>query len=300
MNAREFSIRSGASLLLASTLLLLLPFSEGAAAGAGGRTLQVHPGELKSKLAASRDGDTLVVHRGHYRGAITIEHRIRLVGAARERRPLIDGLCSTRATILVRHGGVTLRHLTSVGADEGFGNFPSEVDFSGLPSGRAVDISVRDTCDAEYGINVFGSERIDVIGNRGHGFSDSVIYIGGISSTGTGVLRVSDNEAFGSNRGIIIEDSAGGDLRFKGNRIHDNRIGGEGVPSGIFVHNSDGVLISGNIVVDNGSYGVHLDPSSDGNRLFGNVVLRNPKGNFRDEGSGNCGAGNRPNPFSPC
>lgn len=295
MRAREISVGFA---LAAVAAALLTP--AGAGAGGGARTLQVHPGELKAKLAASGDGDTLIIHRGHYRGAIQIDHRVELLGAAGAPRPVIDGLCATRATILVRHGGVTLRRLAVVGADEGHGDFPSEVDFSGLPSGRAVGLSVRDTCDAEYGINVFGSEKVDVIGNTGRGFSDSVIYIGGISSTGNGVLRVNENEAFGSNRGIIIEDSAGGDLRFKGNRVHGNRIGGEGTPSGIFVHNSDGVLISANTVTDNGTYGIQLDSNSDGNRIFGNTVLRNPGGNFIDQGSGNCGTGNHPNPFPPC
>jgi parallel beta-helix repeat protein len=295
MRARE----KFAGIFVAAMAIVALVVAPGASAG-GGRVIQVHPGQLQTKLAASADGDTLVVHRGHYRGAVQINSRIRLVGAKGEPRPLIDGLCATRATILVRNAGVVLRHLAVVGADEGHGEFPSEVDFSGLASGRAVDLSVRDSCDAEYGINVFGSEKVDLIGNRGRGFSDSVIYIGGIHSTGGGVLRVNDNEVFGSNRGIIIEDSAGGDLRFKDNRVHGNRIAGEGAPSGIFVHNSDGVLISGNTVNDNGQYGIHLDPNSDDNRLFDNTVRDNPGGNFRDEGTGNCGVGNHPNPFPPC
>jgi hypothetical protein len=53
-------------------------------------------------------------------------------------------------------------------------------------------------------------------------------------------------------------------------------------------------------VRDNGRFGIHLDPDSDRNRLFDNVVLRNPGGNIRNEGSGNCGARNRPNSLPPC
>jgi parallel beta-helix repeat protein len=273
--------------------------TSGASAG-GGKVFQVHPGQLKTKLAAAENGDTLVVHRGHYRGSFAIDSAVRLIGAEGETRPLIDAGCAARVAISVRHAGVLLRHLAVTGADEGHGDFPSEVDFSGIARGWAVGLSVRDTCDAEYGINVFGSSRIDVVGNRGSGFGDSVIYIGGIHSTGSGVLRVNRNEAFGSNRGIIVEDSAGGDLRFKDNRVHGNRIAGEGTPSGIFVHNSDGVLFSGNTIHDNGQYGVHIDPDSDHNRLFGNTVSRNPGANFLNEGSGNCGARNHPNPFPPC
>ena len=139
-----------------------------------------------------------------------------------------------------------------------------------------------------------------MVDNRGSGFSDSAIYIGGITTTGDGVLRVNRNEALGNNRGIIVEDSAGGDLRFKDNEVHDNSSAGEGEPSGIFVHNSDGVLFSGNRVHDNGKYGIHIDANSDGNRFFDNTVSGNPGANFFDEGSGNCGSGNHPNPFPAC
>lgn len=295
MGAREKLI----ALLAAATAAAALIAAPGVSAG-GGRVIQVHPGQLKAKLAAARDGDTLVVHSGHYRGSFAITKSIRLVGAKGEQRPLIDAGCGARAALAIRNGGVVLRHLSVTGADEGHGSFPSEVDFSGVPSGRAVDLVVHDTCDAEYGINVFGSRKIDVVDSRGSGFSDSVIYIGGITTTGDGVLRVNRNQASGSNRGIIIEDSAGGDIRVKGNDAHGNLIGGEGTPSGIFVRNSDGVLFSGNTTKDNGQYGVHIDSNSDDNHFFDNTASGNPGGNFFDEGSGNCGSGNHPNPFPPC
>ncbi len=296
MGAREKLTVIGAVAATAAALLIAAP---GVSAG-GARILQVHPGQLKAKLAAARDGDTLVVHRGHYKGNFVITKSIRLVGAKGEPRPLIDAGCNARAAIAIRVGGVVLRGLSVTGADEGHGSFPSEVDFSGVPSGRAVNLVVHDTCDAEYGINVFGSRKIDVVDSRGSGFSDSVIYIGGISTTGDGVLRVNRNQASGSNRGIIIEDSAGGDIRVKDNEAHDNVLDGEGTPSGIFVRNSDGVLFSGNTTKDNGQYGVHLDSNSDDNRLLANTASGNPGGNFFDEGSGNCGSGNHPNPFPPC
>jgi parallel beta-helix repeat protein len=274
--------------------------ASGAPAGGGGRTIQVHPGELQAAIDRARGGDTLVIHEGHYRGSFVIEERLRLIGAKGEKRPLIDGGCRTRVTIAVRQAGVLLRRLHVVGADEGFGPVPSEVDFSAVESGRASDLLLRDTCDAEYGVNIFGSEEVDVIESRGRGFSDAAFYVGSISSTGDGVLRVARNIGFASNRGLIVEDSAGGRIRVVGNRFNNNVAAGLGTPSGVWLHRSDGVLLRDNIVRDNGRYGVHLDPGSDRNRLFDNVVLRNPGGNFRDEGSDNCGAGNRPNPFPPC
>jgi parallel beta-helix repeat protein len=296
MKRLRLAILLGFSLVIAA-LAIGIP---SAPAGGGGQVRQVHPGELQAAIAAARGGDTLVIHEGRYRGSFVIDKRLRLIGAAGEARPLIDGGCETRATILVRAPGVVLRRLHVVGADEAFGAVPSEVDFSAVASGRAVGLLVRDTCDAEYGINVFGSREVELIGNRGRGFSDAAFYVGAITSTGNGVLRVARNDGFASNRGLIVEDSAGGRIRVLRNRFHDNTAPGHGPPSGIFLHRSDGVLLIRNVVTDNGRFGIHLDPGSDRNRLFQNVIRRNPGGNLRDEGSGNCGSGNRPNPLPGC
>jgi parallel beta-helix repeat protein len=271
----------------------------GHSAGAG-KVIEVRPGQLRGALDRASNGDTLVIHPGRYRGSFTISKRLRLIGAPGEAKPVIDGRCNTNLTVAVRHDGVLLRHLEVIGADEGFGAFPSEVDFRGVASGRAADLLARDTCDAEYGINVFGSREVQLIGNRGHGFSDSAIYVGGITSTGAGKLRVVGNEVFGNNRGIIVEDSAGGRIRLIGNRTHGNASPGEGSEAGIFIRNSDGVLLRRNFALGNGSYGIHLDPDSDRNRLFDNTARRNPGGNFRNEGEGNCGAGNHPDVFPAC
>lgn len=262
--------------------------------------IQVHPGQLQRAIERAVAGDTLVIHAGHYRGVFVIDERLKLVGAAGERRPLIDGRCETRVTIAVRTDGVVLRRLHVVGADEGFGPVPSEVDFSAVRSGRISGSLLRDTCDAEYGVNVFGSAEVDVIDNVGRGFSDAAFYVGSIFGTGDGVLRVTGNEGFASNRGVIVEDAVGGIIRIVRNRLHDNTAPGLGVPTGIWLHRSDGVVLVDNLVTDNGRFGIHLDPGSDRNQLFGNVARRNPGGNFRDQGTGNCGADNRPDVFPAC
>jgi len=294
--ARRWAIAIAALTCLALAVSLVPE----AATGGGARTIQVHPGQLQRAIERAGAGDTLIIHSGHYRGSFVIDKRLKLAGAAGERRPLIDGGCATRATISVRHGGVVLRRLHVVGADEGFGPGPSEVDFSAVRSGRISGSLVRDTCDAEYGVNVFGSAEVDVIGNRGRGFSDAAFYVGAISGTGDGVLRVTRNIGFGNNRGVIVEDVSGGRVLVVDNHLNDNRARGLGTPSGIFLHRSDAVLLIDNVVRANGRFGIHLDPDSDRNRLFGNVAIRNPGGNFRDEGSGNCGAGNRPDAFPAC
>ena len=272
----------------------------GSSSGRPDTVREVRPGELRDALRHASDGDTLVLAPGRYRGSFTISKRLRVIGAPGKERPVIDGRCRTNLTIAVRHAGVLLRHLEVIGADEGFGDFPSEVDFRGVASGRAAELLVRDTCDAEYGINVFHSREVQLISNRGRGFSDSAIYVGEISSTGAGKLRVVANHVYANNRGIIIENSAGGRIRLIGNSAHDNTSPGEGTAAGIFLRNSVGVVLRGNTALDNGRYGVHLDPDSDRNRLFDNVARGNRSGNFRDEGTGNCGSGNRPKVFPPC
>ena len=196
---------------------------------------------------------------------------------------------------------MVLRHLSVTGADEGHGSFPSEVDFSGVPSGRAADLAVHDTCDAEYGINVFGSRKIDVVDNRGSGFSDSVIYIGGITTTGDGVLRVNRNEAFGSNRGIIVEDSAGGDLRFKDNEVHGNAARGEGdAQRDLRPQLRRRPVLREQRPATTASTASTSTPTPTTTASSTTRSSGNPGGNFFDEGSGNCGSGNHPNPFPPC
>jgi hypothetical protein len=120
--------------------------------------LDVHPGNdaLAQALERARDGDVLRIHGRQYREAVTIDERVKLVGVAR-RRPVIDARCGSDIAIAVRADGVQLKRLEVRGAEGD--RFPSEVDFNGVSNGRASNLVVRDTCDAEYGINVFKPAR---------------------------------------------------------------------------------------------------------------------------------------------
>jgi parallel beta-helix repeat protein len=269
------------------------------APAASARGIEVHPGHraLQRAIDSAAPGDTLHIHAGRYRGGVTVGKPLRLVGVSGE-RPIVDAGCQSQNAIDINANRVRVEHLKVVGAAEGFGPYPAEVNFVGRASGRAQDLVVDNTCDAEYGINVNSSERVKVVGNRGFGFADSAIYIGNISSTGKGSLRVRDNQLFDNNRGIIVEDTVGSaDVRIEGNDSHGNDIPpGEGTPAGIFVHNSDGVRFAGNRLNGNGDgeagYGIHLDSNSDRNRLFRNVARHNESRNLLDEGEGNCGSEN--------
>jgi nitrous oxidase accessory protein NosD len=277
-----------------------------AAAPAGARTVQVFPrrGALQRALLTANAGETLVVHGGHYYGqALVGDPRIKLVGAPGP-RPVIDGRCKTNYTIEIAAAGVELRHLTVIGAAEGFGQFPSAVNFDSQPTGSAQDLVVRNTCDAEYGINVIRGSRQQIVENTATGFRDSGIYVGQITQQGRGApLRVSGNRTDGNSRGIIIEFSHRDDIRVVDNVMNGNRLAGlrETPPAGLLLNGADGVLVRGNKANHNGRYGFDLIAGSSHNRFIGNDFAQNPRNLHVAAGSGpNCGTLNVPDVFAPC
>jgi nitrous oxidase accessory protein NosD len=284
-----------------------------AAPAALGATIEVTPGPnaIKNALKDAHSGDILRIHAGTYRESFSVNKRVTLRGVGG--RPVIDSRCNSRTATRITVAGVTFDHLKVVGAAENSsGLYPSEVDVEFVSTGTIHDVVVHDTCGgtgtgAEYGINVFDSGPVEVSDNRaGAGFSDAGIYIGGITDTGTGALRVVRNATFLNHQGIIIENSAGGRIQVGHNDSHDNTIPGveteEG--AGIFIHNSDGVGIRANTVKSNGDIGVNIDSPSDHNRLIDNVITGNPL-DLNNRGSANCGSGNTigtraGNPLVPC
>lgn len=297
---------TGLGVLMALVLSLAALASTASAA-----TLEVTPGAnaINKALNRAHNGDTLRIHDGTYREAVTIDKRVTLRGVGG--RPLIDARCKSRLATRITHGGAALDHLKVVGAAENAsGSFPSEVDFEFVPTGRVHDVVVHDSCGgdgAEYGINVFQSGPLEVSANKATGgFSDAGIYIGGIADTGGDPLRVVRNASYLNHQGIIIENSgAGGIIQVAHNRAHHNTGAGvEGQESGIFIHNSDRVRIRDNTVRKNGEFGVNIDGPSDHNRLFDNTITGNPI-DLNNDGSANCGSGNTigstsGNPLSAC
>jgi parallel beta-helix repeat protein len=264
-----------------------------AAAPAGARSIQVRPGEdaIAQALRRAEPGDSLRLHQGRYRESVEINKRVSLVGVPGEPRPVIDARCRTGETIAVRAGGVTLRRLRVVGADEGFGVAPSAVTFVGVSNGEARGLHLRDTCDAEYGINVFDTGPVLIDDSRATGYSDAGFYVGSITATPGGTIRVRDSDAVRNNRGVIVEETEPGHVAVSRNFLARNRAPGHGPPTGIWLHLADGVRIIENAIQGNGEYGVHLDPDSDDNRLVRNEGRGNPVDLF-NEGTGNCGREN--------
>jgi parallel beta-helix repeat protein len=293
------------ALSLAATLALILLGSLTASGhpGHGKHVIQVRPGQgaITRALAKADAGDKLRIHSGRYRESPIVTKPVTIVGTGKGRRPVIDGRCKTSVTVAVSAPGVVLDHLKVIGATDltGAGR---EVDFTGVATGTMEDLRLRDTCDAEYGINLFQTGPVSVTGSRAAGFSDAGIYVGDVADTLGGTLVVRGNESFANNKGIIVEFSSGGDILVEANDVHDNTLPAVGEQVGIFIHRSDGVRMVGNSVTGNGAIGVQLTPDADGNMLDGNTITGNPA-DVRDEGTGNCGTANTfvtGDPLPPC
>ena len=290
---------------LAGTIAILLAIL---ATPAAADTITVRPGAdaLQEAVDAASPGDRLLVRRGHYIEDVTVDKRLRIVGARGKRLPVVDAACDAPIAIDVQANGVTLKRLRVKGAAGNLGPGYT-VNFVGIERGAARRLVVAESCPSappEYGINLFQTGPIKVVGNRTFGgFEDAGVYVGSISETLGGTLLVEDNEAYRNNRGIIIEEveGPGAKVVVRHNFAHHNRIGGvASTPTGIFLHQSDGSRFVRNRTTDNGDYGIHADPGSDGNVFFGNTSRRNPEGNFFDEGSGNCGSANHGFPIPAC
>jgi parallel beta-helix repeat protein len=310
--SREGGLRLGARAGAISVVLALSLASFAASASAA--TIEVRPGAnaINKALDKADNGDLLRVHDGTYREAFTVDKRVRIRGVGG--RPLIDARCESRTTIEVVRGGVKLAHLKVVGAAEHrSGLFPSEIDVQNVGSGIIEDVVVHDPCGgidkgAEYGINVFNSGHVEVIDNRAiGGFHDAGIYIGGITDTGDGTLRVVSNASYRNHQGIIIENSSGpgSRIRVAKNNVHHNTIPGEiHEDTGIFINNSDRVRLRDNSVRRNGHFGINITSGSDDNALIDNVIRNNPV-DINNDGTGTCGSGNSFGsldgaPLSPC
>jgi parallel beta-helix repeat protein len=265
-------------------------------AGAFAKTIDVHRGDsLRHAVAQAHNGDVVRIHPGTYRTHITIRKRLTLVGVGRS-RPVIDAGCQANDTILVLSPGVSVSGLRVQGADvvSAQEQYPAEVYFVGVRSGKATNLRTIDTCDAEYGISAFSTGPVKVTNNFGKGFEDSAIYIGTILDTLGGTLLVAGNTAVHNSRGVIVEDSPEQtDITVRDNVLSNNTIvGSEGPSDGLFLHNSDGVLIKDNVADDNGASGFHADSNSDSNLFMGNSATGNGEDPFTDDNGGNCGSGN--------
>jgi parallel beta-helix repeat protein len=246
------------------------------------QTIEVYPGDkaIRKALRQANSGDHLNIHAGTYNERVKVSKVNVTLKAAGDGEVIIDPQCETSAAIRVAAEGVVINGLTVRG-----GSFYA-ITVEGVARGEIRNNAVESTCDgAEYGVNVFNSGSVKVIGNSGFGWDDAVVYVGSISSAPTGPLVVKKNETHDSVRGIIIEDSDNVEIKVIKNVVYDNTL------LGIFVHNSDEVLFRANDVTNNADNGIFLDSPSDGNIVRDNTFTGHTI-DIRNEGSGNCFSGN--------
>lgn len=149
------------------------------------------PHALANALMTAKPGDTLNIHAGRYPGAVVVTTAGVTLRSAGDGIATIDGLCRHETTLEVRAPSVVISALRIVGAD---GPAAMAVNFRDVRTGMITDSVVDDSCgQAEYGINVLGSEAVRVIGNHVSGFDGSGIYVGHLARALGGGTEVRGN-----------------------------------------------------------------------------------------------------------
>lgn len=269
---------AGAARTLAAVVLTATALAMAGPAGAAETaTIEVFPGAnaITNALATANDGDTLNIHAGTYRENVDVlVPRVRL-RAAGDGEVVVDGRCRG-TTIDVEADGVRVQNLTVVGGD--FFN----LNYMFVGGGVVTGSTFTQTCaGAEYGINLYVTGPMQLVGNTASGFGDAGIYIGSIVDVGTRSIVARDNTLFDNNRGMIIEDSSRVAISALDNWAHDN------VTDGIWVHRADGVLVQGNKVENNGFGGIDVTADSSHNTITANKA-RGHQFDLVNQGTNNC------------
>ena len=290
---------TGAALLFAAAVLGMLVV----AADADAKKVDVKPGKgtLQKAIDKAKPGDKLQLKKkGDYRGGVVIEKKLTIRGPSDGKKlPTVDGRCNEAFTMLVLASPVTLKNFKVTGASDAQGGQygGAEVNFIEGGAGSATGLKLQDQCGVKYGVNVFDTGDVLVTRGQYKGYDDAGVYVGGIGNPET-TVQVTENLATENNRGILIEDSSGNAGILVANNTTKANTNGF-TPSGIFLHNADGVVIADNASDNNPYAGVHLDVTSDDNRLIDNSASGNGVGaqggtgaDLLNEGVGNCGSGN--------
>ena len=266
-----------------------------AAPAAQAKKIEVKPGKGTLQKAVDK------AKKGVYKGGVTVDKRELTIKGPKDGRklPTVDGRCDVAFTMLVLADPVTLENFKVTGASDALSTQygGAEVNFIEGGGGSATGLSMQDECGVKYGVNVFDTGDVLVDESRFKGYDDAGVYVGGIRNPAH-IVQVTDNVATENNRGILIEDSAGnGGIQVASNTTDSNTNGF--TPTGIFLRNTDGVVINDNSATGNPYAGIHLDVTSDDNRVLNNTATGNATGaqggaaaDLLNEGAGNCGSGN--------
>jgi parallel beta-helix repeat protein len=281
-------MRLGRALAIAGTACVLLAC--GVPAAQAGNVIEVfpNPGALQAALNAATSGDTLLLHAGTYNEAVDVNTANVTVKAFGDGVAVVDAGCEASTTIDVNANGVRIERLTVRGGAY------YEVDYQFVTGGVLLRSTLRDTCNALYGVNVYQNNgAMTIVGNRATGFSDAGIYVGSINTTGAAVILIVANYSHGNNRGVIVEETQPeAQIAVVRNRLVDNTLPGlSATTAGVFLHIASSVLIDRNTVLRNEDRGIELDPSSDGNMVTDNTVDGHTF-DLANFGSSNCFSGN--------
>lgn len=279
------------------------------------RILEVGPGgatsDLAEALAASRDGDRILVHGGAFAGPVVVEHAVNLVG---DGWPMIDG--GGHGTVVtfkkaggrlegfvVRHSGNLLEKEDAGIAAEGqvtlVGNRLEDVllgiDLQTAPESvvERNDIVGRDLDMARRGdaMRLWESHRSVVRGNHVRRGRDLVIWY-------SQNVTVEDNVVEDSRYGLHFMYASGSHVQ--GNRLLRNMVAAYAMYSrdlvyrrnllqgsygssgyGLALKDSDQITVEGNVIAGN-RVGLYLDnsPAEAGavNAITANVIAYNDIG----------------------
>ena len=259
--------------------------------------MQVHAGHsVQHAITGRARGDVIDVHPGTYRGRLLVDKKLTIEGVGKA-RPVFDAKCDATTRSRSTHGGVTSSTSRSMGADEGFGDFPAEVFFIGVASGRASTCGPSTPATPNTGSRRSRPGRSRSPTTTAAASATPAIYIGTINDTLGGTLaRVPATTAVHNSRGIIVEDSLaahghpGSQERLE-RQHHSPAVRARPTASSCTTH--DGIDVVKNTADGNDYAGYHADANSDHNHFAGNEASDNSKDYVDDHGGrSNCGSGN--------
>jgi parallel beta-helix repeat protein len=236
---------------------------------------------FQNAIDAASEGATIFVFSGTYPESVTVTKSLRLL-QARDGGPgaEIAAGCGVSTALAVVADKVRIDGIRVSG-----GSFFT-IDVQGRDRVTFKNVEVHETCGtAEYGINVYNSTRVLIDRSlAAGGYEDAGFYIGGIPDGGH--VRVRKSSSTGDQRGIIVEDSVPKSVVVQHNDVASSQM------TGIFLHNTDGIVVKDNVVTNSAGTGIELDATSDGNRIVRNTVSGSGTADVIDNGTGNCWKGN--------
>lgn len=246
----------GRKILLCFFTILLLVL--GGADPAAAATLEVKPGgplsNLQQALQEAKDGDTIVVQQGHYRGNLVLNKAVSLIGLD---NPVIDGV-EQGDVITVLSSGVTVKGFTITGSGNQLENSDAGVKVRSVQGVTIEDCKIANNL---FGIYLDRAAGITITHNEIKGRRTKSLVQDGESEE--------SNPFTGQHAGFAGETGDGIHLfAASGNTIQNNVI--SQTRDGIYFNYAQENKVIGN-EVSGVRYGIHYMYSDD--NYFGENLL---------------------------